>query len=138
VEESVARDVVERLRARGAFAHAHPVGVYRYSVRIVIPDGREAIWDADGAAGLEAVIMRNGVLVGLVEHVDGSEHFDVAQVVDAILRADYDAPLSRAPRTPPRTDDGGALKPPAPPTPPPAARPDGVAGKMRRLLGLGD
>ena len=135
MEESIARDVVERLRARGAFAHAHPVGVYRYSVRIVIPDGREAIWDADGAAGLEAVIMRNGVLVGLVEHVDGSEHFDVAQTVDAILRADYDAPLRRPSRMPPATDPDGV---PKAPSPPPAARPDGVAGGMRRLLGRSD
>lgn len=130
MEESIARDVVERLRARGAFAHAHPVGVYRHSVRIVIPDGREAIWDADGAAGLEAVIMRNGVLVGLVDHIAGSESFDVPQIVDAILRADYDAPVTRSKPAPRTADDGST--PPVPPTAPPAPPP--LVDRVRRRL----
>ena len=93
MDEAKATAVVERLRARGAYAHVHPVGVYEYSVRIVIPDGREAIWDADGAAGLEAVVMRDGVLVGLVETIPDSENLDVDGIVRAIANTDYDAPL---------------------------------------------
>ncbi|MFL6139917.1 MAG: hypothetical protein ACJ74O_19245 [Frankiaceae bacterium] len=89
MDEAEAGQVVERLRARGVFAHVHRGGVFQFGVRVVIPDGREAIWDADGAAGLEATIMRDGMLVGMVETIAGSEDFDVAQVVDAIAAADY-------------------------------------------------
>jgi hypothetical protein len=108
VDEATARAAVHKLRSRGAFAHAHPVGVYRYSIRIVIPDGREAIWDADGAAGLEAVIMRNGVLVGMVEHLPDSDDLTVDEIVEHILAADYDKPVATRPRPP-----GGTPAPPA-------------------------
>ncbi len=50
----------------------------------MLPDGREAIWDADGTAG------------------------DEAQVVDAIVRTDYDQPVGHQRDTAP---------PPAPPLP---------------------
>lgn len=117
--------MVDRLRARGKFAHVHPVGVYEYSVRIVIPDGREAIWDADGAAGLEAVVLRDGTLVGLVEEVPGSADLDVDGVVDVIAAADYDAPLADRPRRP--------APPATPPAPPPVPR----GRSLRRFLGRG-
>jgi hypothetical protein len=74
----------------------------------MLPDGREAIWDADGTAGLEAEVMRDGVLVGFVPVIDGSEAFDEAEVVDAIIRTDYDQPVGRQKDTAP---------PPAPPLP---------------------
>jgi hypothetical protein len=126
VDEATARAAVHKLRSRGAFAHAHPVGVYRYSIRIVIPDGREAIWDADGAAGLEAVIMRNGVLVGMVEHIPESDDLTVDEIVQHILDADYDKPLVKRTRA--------ASSTPTPPsTPPPVAPPK--PGLLRRLLG---
>jgi len=121
VDEAKAREVVDALCARGAFAHVHPVGVYEYSVRIVIPDGREALWDADGAAGLEAVVLRDGTLVGLVEEIPGSADFDVEQVVRAILATDYDAPP--APRS--------SSTAPGPGAPPPAPK----RGLLRRLTG---
>ncbi|HEX8001937.1 MAG TPA: hypothetical protein VF519_04510 [Mycobacteriales bacterium] len=121
MDEAKARAVVDRLRARGAFAHVHPVGVYEYSVRIVIPDGREAVWDADGAAGLEAVVLRDGTLVGLVEEIPGSADFDLDEVVRAILSADYDAPLSTRRRS--------ATSPAPPPAPAPKR------GLLRRLTG---
>jgi hypothetical protein len=125
VEESIAAAVVENLRARGGFAHVHPVGVYEYSVRMVLRDGREAIWDADGAAGLEAVVMRDGVLVGLVETVPDSAELSVDEIVRVIANTDYDAPLSpRAPR---------AAAPGAPPPAPPP--PTGARGLLRRLTG---
>ena len=49
-----------------------------------LPDGRQAVWDSDGTAGLEAQVMRDGMLVGFVPSIDGSADFDVAQTVDAI------------------------------------------------------
>lgn len=124
MDEEKARAVVDKLRARGRFAHVHPVGVYAYSVRIVIPDGREAIWDADGAAGLEAVVLRDGVLVGLVEQIPGTEDLDVDGIVEVIARADYDAPLPDHPHR---------AAPPAPPVAPPPPAPKG--GLLRRLRG---
>ena len=62
---------------------------------MVLRDEREAIWDTDGTAGLEAQVMRNGVLVGFVPTIEGSEDFDEAQVIDAIARTDYDQPVAR-------------------------------------------
>jgi hypothetical protein len=76
-------------------------GVSQFGIRISLPDGREAIWDTDGTAGLEAQVMRNGVLVGFVPVIEGSENFDEQQVVEAILRTDYDHPVARRRTTPP-------------------------------------
>lgn len=70
-------------------------GVYQFGVRIALPDGREAVWDTDGTAGLEAQVMRDGMLVGFVPQLTGSEDFDEQQVVDAIQRTDYDQPVAR-------------------------------------------
>lgn len=96
MEESVAEQVVERLRAQRIFAHVNRrVGVYNVGIRVVIPDGREAIWDNDGAAGLEAVVLRDGVLVGFVPQVPDSEDLDAAAIADIIAATDYDAPVQR-------------------------------------------
>lgn len=92
MEEQRAAEVVDRLRAGGVMAHLERAGVFQFGVRVVIPDGREAVWDTDGAAGLEATVMRDGELVGYVPTIPGSESYDVAQTVEAIARADYDAP----------------------------------------------
>ena len=89
MEEDRAARIVAQLRDRGVLAHLARTGVYQTGVRVVIPDGREAIWDADGAAGLEATIMRNGMLVGMVPTIEGSETFGDAEVVDAIAATDY-------------------------------------------------
>ena len=109
MDENRARRVVDTLRARGVPAHVARTGVGQIGVRIVILDGREAIWDTDGTAGLEAQVLRNGVLVGFVPKIEGSEDFDEAQVVDAIARTDYDQPIARPRSTAP---------PPAPALPP--------------------
>jgi hypothetical protein len=86
--------VVDALRERGVMAHMARAGVGQFGVQVVLPDGREALWDTDGAAGLEATVLRNGVLVGFVPFIDGSDDFDEAQTVDAIARTDYDRPVA--------------------------------------------
>ena len=91
MDEKRARRVVEALRGRNVFAHVKlpHAGITRFGIRVVLPDGREAIWDNDGTAGLEAQIMRDGMLVGFVPQIVGSEQFDEAQTVEAILATDY-------------------------------------------------
>ncbi len=101
MEENRARRVVDALRDRGMDAQLAHAGVYRFGVRVALGDGREAEWDTDGTAGLEAQVMRNGVLVGFVPQIEGSEDFSEAQVVDAIARTDYDQPIARQRATPP-------------------------------------
>ena len=101
MEENRARRVVDALRDRGVPAHVERAAVNRFGVRVALPDGREAIWDADGTAGLEAEVMRDGTLVGFVPVIEGSEDFDEAQVVDAIARTDYDQPIARQRATAP-------------------------------------
>jgi hypothetical protein len=101
VEENKARRVVDALRDRGTNADLARVGVYQFGVSIRLPDGREATWDSDGTAALEAQVMRNGVLVGYVPQIEGSDDWDEDQIVDAILRTDYDAPVATQRRTAP-------------------------------------
>lgn len=91
VNEERATRVVANLRERGVFAHVERAGVYQFGVRVVLPDGRQAVWDTDGTSALEATVMRDGVLVGFVPTVPGSEDLDDAGVVEAIAAADYDA-----------------------------------------------
>jgi hypothetical protein len=95
VDENRARRVVDALRDRGIDGHLAKVGVDQFGVRVSLHDGREAEWDTDGAAGLEAQVMQDGMLVGYVPEIEGSEDFDDQQVVDAIARTDYDQPIAR-------------------------------------------
>lgn len=83
--------MVTALRDRGVMAHVAPIGLHRAGIRVVLPDGREVLWDTDGAAALDAQVLRDGVLVGLVPAIPGSEDFDGAQTVETIATADYDA-----------------------------------------------
>jgi hypothetical protein len=108
MDEVRARRVVDALRARGVPAHLERAGVAQYGVRVMLTDGRQAIWDTDGTAGLEAQVMRDGVLVGFVPMIENSEHFTEQQVVDAIARTDYDQPVGR---------QRSAAPPPAPSLP---------------------
>ena len=102
MDEQRARRVVDALRDRGTNADIARVGVYQFGVDIRLPDGRVASWDTDGTAGLEAQVMRNGMLVGFVPLIEGSEDFDEDQVIEAILRTDYDQPIAtRRSTTPP-------------------------------------
>jgi hypothetical protein len=94
MDEFRARRVVDALRDRGVDAHLFR-GAGQYGVRVRLTGGREAEWDTDGTAGLEAQVMQDGMLVGYVPEIEGSEDFDEAQVVDAIARTDYDQPVAR-------------------------------------------
>jgi hypothetical protein len=119
VEENRARHVVDALRERGVDAHLLRTGVDQFGVRVSLHDGREAEWDTDGTAGLEAQVMQDGDLVGFVPKIDGSEDFGEAQIVDAIARTDYDQPIATE-------------RPEAPPTAPALPREGGL---FRRFLG---
>ena len=98
-----ARRVVDALRDRGTNADLARVGVYQFGVSVRLPDGREATWDSDDTASLEAQVMRDGVLVGYVPAIEGSEDFTEDQIIDAIVRTDYDQPIAtqRASAPPP-------------------------------------
>jgi hypothetical protein len=115
MNENRAQRVVDALRERGVPAHVTRPGIGQCGVRVVLFDGREAIWDTDGTAGLEAQVMRNGVLVGFVPMIEGSEEFGEDDVVDAIARTDYDQPVARLratapPAAPSLPKDGGVLR----------------------------
>jgi hypothetical protein len=118
MEENRARRVVDVLRERGVDANMEKAGVFQFGIRIAIRGGREAVWDTDGTAGLEAQVMRDGMLVGFVPSIPGSDAFDESQVVDAIVRTDYDRPVATQRATAPV---------PAPPLP-------RVGGVFRRFL----
>lgn len=117
MDEFKARRVVDALRERGVNAHLYR-GTVEFGVRVSLSGGREAEWDTDGTAGLEAQVMQDGMLVGYVPEIEGSEDFDEAQVVDAIARTDYDQPV--------------ATQRAAAPPPGPALSPEG--GVFRRFL----
>jgi hypothetical protein len=118
MDENRARQVVDELRRRGIDAHLEKAGLYQFGIRIAVAGGRTAIWDTDGTAGLEAQVMRNGVLVGFVPTIPGSEEYDQEQVVDAIARTDYDEPVATL---------RSAARPPTAPLPP-------TGGVFRRFL----
>lgn len=101
MDEFRARRVVDALRDRGVSAHLLRASTSQYGVRVSLPGGRQAEWDTDGTAGLEAQVMRDGMLVGFVPQIEGSEDFDESQIVDAIARTDYDQPIARQRATAP-------------------------------------
>src|ERR1700679_3412170 len=114
MEEAIAVEVVEKLQARTIFAHINRrVGVYNVGVRVVIPDGREAIWDNDGAAGLEAMVLRDGILVGFVPQIPDSDDFTADQIAEIIAGTDYDAPPPPSPPANPTAGPSGGITIPA-------------------------
>jgi hypothetical protein len=115
MDEKRALRVVDRLRERGIDAHVERASTYQFGVRVALRDGRNAIWDTDGTLGLEAQVMRNGMLVGFVPQIEGSEHFDEDQTVEAIAHIDYDTPIATRRTTPvepaaPLPRHGGAFR----------------------------
>ena len=119
MDEKRALRVVDRLRERGVDAYVERSSTYQFGVRVQLRDGRQAVWDTDGTLGLEAQVMKDGMLVGFVPQIEGSEDFDEDQTVDAISGTDYDKPIATRRATP---------APPAAPLP----RQGGV---FRRFLG---
>jgi hypothetical protein len=119
MDENRARRVADALRDRGIDAHLENAGIDVYGVRVVIGDGREAIWGNEGTSSLEAEVLLDGDLVGFVPQIPGSEAFDDAQVTDAIARADYSEPVAHE-------------RPVAPPPGKPLMREGGL---FRRFLG---
>ncbi len=101
MDENRARRVAEALRRHGVNASLKKAGVYQFGISVHLPDGREAVWDGDGSAGLEATVMADGMLRGFVPTIEGSEHFTDEQVVEAIWHTDYDAPIGRRRETAP-------------------------------------
>lgn len=118
MEENKARRVVDALRERGTDAQLARVGVYQFGVGLRLADGREVTWDSDGTAALEAQVMRNGVLVGYVPAIDGSEEYTEDQIVEEIVSTDYDKPIATRKRT----------------VPPPAAPLPRRGGLFRRFM----
>jgi hypothetical protein len=115
MDEFEARRVVDSLRDRGVNAHLLRGGIGKFGIRVPLPGGREAEWDTNGAAGLEAQVMRDGILVGYVPRIEGSENFDESRIVDAIARTDYDQPVARLrtiapPPAPALTLEGGVFR----------------------------
>ncbi len=119
MDEQRAHRVVDALRERGIDARMEKAGVYQFGIAVRLPGGRTAVWDSDGTLGLEAQVMRDGMLVGFVPVIEGSEDFDDDQVIDAIVRTDYDKPIATRKATAP-----------APAAPLPRA-----GGVFRRFLG---
>jgi hypothetical protein len=113
MDEFKARRVVDALRDRGVNAHLLR-GTTEFGVRVSLPGGRQAEWDNDGTAGLEAQVMMDGDLVGYVPMIEGSADFDEPAIIDAIARTDYDQPVARlratAPSAPPLTREGGVFR----------------------------
>jgi len=114
MDEFKARRVVDALRDGGINAHLFR-GAEHFGVRVSLPGGREAEWDTDGTAGLEAQVMQDGMLVGYVPEIEGSEDFDESQIVDAIARTDYDRPVAgqrtvAPPPGPALTREGGVFR----------------------------
>ncbi len=118
MDENRARRVADKLRERGIDAHLERAGTFQFGVRVSLGDGREAVWDTDGTATLEAQVMRDGMMVGFVPVIPGSEDFDEEQVIAAIARTDYNRPIARQRTT----------------TPPPAAALPVEGGVFRRFL----
>ncbi|MDQ1486674.1 MAG: hypothetical protein QOJ62_2367 [Actinomycetota bacterium] len=115
MDENRARRVVDALRERGIDARTSKEGVYQFGVRIALSGGREAIWDSDDTAELEAQVMRDGMLVGFVPVIEGSATFDEDQIVEAIAGTNYDQPIARRlPKPPPATtplpQEGGVFR----------------------------
>jgi hypothetical protein len=118
MEEMKARRVVDALRDLGTDADLARVAVNQFGIDIKLSGGRVATWDSDDTASLEAQVMRDGVLVGFVPEIEGSDTYTEEQIIDAIRRTDYDKPIASQRKSTP---------PPAPPLP-------RRGGLMRRFM----
>ena len=123
--------LTSRLRARDVMAHVDRTGVYECGIRVVLDTNVEALWDLDGAAGLDAEVLSDGVLIGFVPHIEGSEDFTDEQIVDHIATTRYDLEGLH----PPADRRAGAARSreaARPPTPPVSPVPPSSAVRRRR------
>jgi hypothetical protein len=116
--------LVSELQARGVMAHPDRIGVYESGIRVVLDANLEALWDVDGVAGLDAEIVSDGVLVGFVPHVPGSEDFTDQQIVDSIVTTRYTVDGLHPPTDGTGDRQPGTAGPPAHPTPATPQPPD--------------
>lgn len=130
-----AERLTAELRARGVMAHLVHAGVYEFGIRVVLDDRIEALWDMDGAAGLDAEIVNEGALIGFVPHVPGSEEFTEEQLVNTIATTNYALDTLQRPAdrtsgtgTPDQTPD---QTPGRPPDGPPHATPPALRRQRR-------
>ncbi len=115
MDESRARRVTGALRDRGLNAHLLRAAPGQYGVRVSLPSGREAEWDTDGTAGLQAQVIRDGMLAGYVPQIEGSGDFSEPQIIGAIARTGYGQPIARQrtaapPPGPALTREGGVFR----------------------------
>ena len=73
MDENRARRITDALRDRGINAHLRKSGIDAYAVQVPAGGGREAVWGAEGTAGLEAEVLLDGDLVGFVPEIPGSD-----------------------------------------------------------------
>lgn len=90
MQEDEAQRIADTLKEQhGIIAKVARPAAFRFGIRVPLGDGREVLWDVDGAAGLEAQVMRDGMLVGFVPTIPGSEQFTEEQAAEAIARTSY-------------------------------------------------
>ncbi len=90
MDRNKAQLVVDQLTAWNVPAAVAPIGQYSAAVRVRLGAGREALWDAHGAAGLDAQVLRDGVLVGFVTELPDSAALPAGHTAWLIATADYD------------------------------------------------
>ncbi|MCU1673005.1 MAG: hypothetical protein JWN77_1118 [Frankiales bacterium] len=90
MNKELANVVVEQLTAWNVPAAVAPLGLHSSAVRVRLGAGREALWDADGAAGLSAQVLRDGVLVGYLPELPDSAGLPAGHTAWLIATADYD------------------------------------------------
>ena len=127
MDKDKAAVVVDQLTAWNVPATVVPVGMHSAAVRVRLGGGREALWDAAGTAGLDAQVLRDGVLVGSVAELPGSAALPAGHQAWLIATAHYDLMPHQRP---------DLVRPAVPPVAAPAVG----AGwtPRRRLLRSGD
>ncbi|MER8002620.1 hypothetical protein [Streptomyces sp. NPDC095613] len=134
MDEERAGRLVAALRARGVMAHTAHLGVYQFGIQVVLMEGGEAVWDTDESLGLRAEVVEDGVLVGFVPQIPGSEGFTDEQLVEAVAATRYDKeglhpPTDTPPGGRPRVrPPGPAPSPPRPSSPRDSPPPPGRRG----------
>lgn len=97
MDKDKAGQVVDQLVAWNVPASLVPLGLYTAAVRVRLAGGREAVWDADGAAGLEAQVLRDGMLVGYVAELPDSAAQPAGHLAWLIGTAEYGLSPRRRP-----------------------------------------